>query len=603
MKPLITVVVLAAVLVFGWLLLPVPESNGPAVSQIDHAASAPPASDFTLRAERVFTGSDWLSPGLVEVREGRISRVGNDFEPAADLPLLDLGDRTLLPGLIDAHVHAFGSALVDALNFGVTTLLDQANDSALIATLRQSGTGAQLFASGPPATAPGGHGTQYGYTPPPVTGPADAPGFARTIQEAGSDWMKIIIERGMGNWRMPSLNRDTVEALVVAAEQVGLKPVAHVSELETAHWAMVSGAHGLVHVFADQPVDDALLELMAANRRFIVPTLIVMESVAGMVSEDVASDDRIGPWLSAEQRSSLGQRWPGPRNPVLRQRVIENIRAMHAAGITILAGSDAPNPGTAHGLSLHRELELLVEAGLSSSEALAAATSLPALYFGLDDRGLLAPGRRADLLVLNGDPRADISTTLDIHAIWKAGQPVERVQAGTLASAASAEVPDHGRLSDFRPDAAGSEFGLGWEPTDDQMAGGGSVVEMQSGGDESLAWIRLSGEIRSGFGWPWAGAMFTPGSEPMMPVDLSSFSRLRFSARGRPPALRVMVFSPALGAMPATQVVRIGEDWENFELPLAGFAGADPAAISGLVFVAGPGLGEFEFDLAEVRLD
>ncbi|MCH8477839.1 MAG: amidohydrolase family protein [Wenzhouxiangella sp.] len=599
MKPMITVAAILVALALGWLLLPVPEVNSPAGAHADDAVTAPPASDFTLRAERMFTGSKWLIPGLVEVRDGQISRVGSDFEPAADLPLLDLGDRTLLPGLIDAHVHAFGTALVDALNFGVTTVLDQANDSALIETLRQA-AGAQLFASGPPATAPGGHGTQYGYTPPPVTGPADAADFARTIEEAGSDWMKIIIERGMGNWRMPSLDRDTVAALVTAAEQVGLKPVAHVSELETAHWAIAAGAHGLVHIFADQPADDALLALMVADHRFIVPTLVVMESVAGMVGTDIENDDRIGPWLSAEQRGSLAQRWPGPRNPVLRQRVLENVRAMHAAGIPILAGSDAPNPGTAHGLSLHRELALLIEAGLSTSEALAAATALPARHFGLDDRGLLEPGRRAALLVIDGDPREDISATLDIHAIWQAGQPVARVQADTVDSA---PVPAHGRLSDFRPEAAGAEFGLGLEPTDDQMAGGNSVVEMQSGGDENLAWVRLRGEIRSGFGWPWAGAMFSPGSTPMTPVDLSGFSTLHFKARGEPAELRVMVFSPALGAMPATQTVSTRSEWQSFELKLSGFAGADPAAISGLVFVAGPGLGEFAFDLAEVRLE
>ncbi len=600
MKPLFIVAVLCTALVLGWLLLPVPESSGPANVHTGNATTAAPANDFTLRADRVFTGNEWLEPGLVEVREARISRVGNDFEPDPMLPLVELGDRTLLPGLIDAHVHVWGSALVDALNFGVTTVLDQANDAASIATLRHSGMGAQLFSSGPPATAPGGHGTQYGYTPPPVSGPEDAVGFARTIHGLGSHWMKIIIERGMGNWQVPSLDRDSVAALVVAAEEVGLIPVAHVSELEAAHWAMAAGAHGLVHVFADKPVDQPLLELMAAEDRFVIPTLVVLESIAGTAAVDTDDDERVTPWLSGEQRNSLAQRWPGPRNPVLRQRVIANTRAMHEAGIAILAGSDAPNPGTAHGLSLHHELAVLVEAGLSPSAALAAATALPARFFGLNDRGLLEPGRRADLLVVDGNPREDISATLAIHAIWQGGQPMARIQA---AAVTSAEVPAHGRLSAFRPDAAEAGFGFGWAATDDQMAGGNSTVDMQSEGDETLAWIRLHGEIRSGFGWPWAGVMFSPGDTPMAPVDLSAFGTLRFQARGRPAELRILAFSPALGSMPATQTVRIGTDWQAFELDLAGFAGADPAAISGLVFAAGPDLGEFEFDLADVHLD
>lgn len=600
MKPTICVVLLLAGLVLGWLLLPVPDPTDPVSEHPEGNPAGQPGGDFTLRADRVFTGTEWLEPGLVEVREGRIARVGADFELDPELPFLELGDRTLLPGLIDAHVHAFGSAQVDALNFGVTTVLDQANDGDWVAALRASTEGAQLFSSGPPATAPGGHGTQYGYTPPLVTGPEDADGFARTIKTQGSDWMKIIIERGQGNWQVPSLDRETVAALVVAAGQVGLMPVVHASELETAHWAVAAGARGLVHVFVDKAVDDALLDTMAADDRFLIPTLVVMEGLAGQVAFSGADDERYAPWLSGAQRASLGQRWPGPRNEMLRQRALENTRAMHAAGIDILAGSDAPNPGTAHGLSLHRELALLVEAGLSTSEALAAATSLPARHFGLDDRGLIEPGRRADLLVVDGNPIEDITATLAIHAIWQAGWPFERIQTVVEASA---RVPEHGRLSDFRPDAADSAFGLGWAPTDDQMAGGGSVVEIQTGGDEALAWIRLSGEIRSGFGWPWAGAIFTPGNTPMVPVDLSAFSTLRFSARGQPDSLRVMIFSPALGTMPATQTIRIGPDWQEFELALDGFAGADPAAVSGLVFAAGPELGAFEFDLARVRLE
>jgi imidazolonepropionase-like amidohydrolase len=598
MKPWSLVVTLVVGLFATVLLLPVAghsDTNADGTEQDQW-----PDSDFTLKAARVFTGAELLEPGWVEVRDGRISRIGASLEPDSDLPLVDLGDRTLMPGLIDAHVHAFGTALTDALNFGVTTVLDQTNDDEWANQLRQSDEGARFFSSGPPATAPGGHGTQYGFTPPQVHGPEDADEFAQTILDGGSDWMKIIIERGMGNWQVPSLDHETVKALVDAAEKAGLMPVAHVSELETAHWAMEAGARGLVHVFADRPVDDDLLKIMADGNRFLIPTLVVMEGVAGTVAVDPDGDERITPWLSGSQRSSLTQRWPGPRNETLRQRVIENTRAMHAAGIDILAGSDAPNPGTAHGLSLHREMELLVEAGLSTHEALAAATLLPARHFGLADRGLLESGRRADLLVIDGDPLDDISATLSIHAIWQDGRPVQRVRTRIEAAAG---VLEHGRMSEFRADHSGAGFGQGWEPTDDTMAGGASTVEMQPVGDEELAWIRLSGEIRSGFGWPWAGAMFFPGDQPMAPVDLSAFENLRFKVRGEPAGLRVMVFSPALGTMPATQTIEIGADWQVYELALKGFSGADLAAISGVAFVAGPELGPFEFDLAEVILE
>ena len=92
----------------------------------------------------------------------------------------------------------------------------------------------------------------------------------------------------------------------------------------------------------------------------------------------------------------------------------------------ILAGTDAnAGPGIPfsprHGESLHEELELLIEAGLSAVEALRAATVLPAHYFGLHDRGVIEPGRRADLVLIDGDPTADIRATRQIRRVWCAG--------------------------------------------------------------------------------------------------------------------------------------------------------------------------------------
>jgi imidazolonepropionase-like amidohydrolase len=102
------------------------------------------------------------------------------------------------------------------------------------------------------------------------------------------------------------------------------------------------------------------------------------------------------------------------------------VRELQVAGADILAGSDAPNPGTVHGATLHQELELLVQAGLTPVQALAAATSVPARRFGLSDRGAIAPGRRADLVLVDGDPTRDVTATRAIVAIWKNGAPVER---------------------------------------------------------------------------------------------------------------------------------------------------------------------------------
>jgi imidazolonepropionase-like amidohydrolase len=600
MKRLFVLAAMMAGLALFWLLLPVPEAES---ARHAEEAAARPAGSFTILASRVFTGRALLAPGLVEVRDGRIARVGEGLAPDPALPLLRFDDHTLLPGLIDAHVHVMGEGLDEALAFGVTTVLDQANDAAWVDALRARGRGAEVFTAGLPATAPGGHGTQFGFRPPAVRGPEDAETFVTRWQDSGADWIKLIIEFGHGGWRVPGLDQATVEALVAAAGAAGAMTVAHASEQRTARWAIEAGVAGLVHVFADAPVDPALAAAMAARGQFVVPTLAVLESMANGGGAALAEDARVAPFLTAAQRASLAQRFPGSvGSEVLRRRVLANILALHRAGVPVLAGSDAPNPGTAQGLSLHRELQLLVEAGLTPAEALAAATALPAAHFRLDDRGELAPGRRADLLLVEGDPLTDIGASLSIAAIWQRGEPVVRAPAAP-ESAAAAQAPAHGRLSDFRPDALAAGFGAGWRPTDDGMAGGQSRVAVQPGSDAGGAFARVSGEVREGFAWPWAGIMAFTGETPMAPADLSRFATLRFRARGDMGELTVMLFSPALGPVPASLSVPLASEWQELGVRLADFPGADAAAVQGFAFVAGPAPGAFAFDLADVRLD
>lgn len=95
--------------------------------------------------------------------------------------------------------------------------------------------------------------------------------------------------------------------------------------------------------------------------------------------------------------------------------------ALRDAGAPLLAGTDATPFAPLHGESLHRELVLLTEAGLTNEQALAAATSVPARHFGLSDRGRIAPGLRADLVLVDGDPTRDITATLAIADVWRRG--------------------------------------------------------------------------------------------------------------------------------------------------------------------------------------
>lgn len=396
---------------------------------------ASPAA-FAIRADRVFDGERIHERLTVLVRDGRVVAMGADLVVPAGVPLLDAAGATLLPGLIDAHVHAFGGGLADALNFGVTTVLDLMGDPA---ALREQSRGrdalrrrahADIYGAGWAATVAGGHGTQFGPTPPPLEAAADADAWVAARIAEGSDFIKAIYEprdpAGLGP-RMPSLDAAALAALTRSARQRGKLVVAHVSRVAAAREALEVGVDGLAHVPVDRPVDAAVLELVERRRPFIIPTLAVVTGLIDRGSHRrFIAEPQVLTYLNPEQRAALAASAPGAAWVARPAVLLANTRALHAAGAEVLAGSDAPNPGVVPGASLHHELELLVSAGLPADAVLAAATAAPARRFGLHDRGRIAPGTRADLLLVAGDPLRDIRATRAILRIWKNGAPVER---------------------------------------------------------------------------------------------------------------------------------------------------------------------------------
>ena len=591
-----------------------------AVTSESHAATpardSDPGNDFIIRNVRVFDGKRVLSSSNVLVIDGRIRAVGAKFDAPKDFPTVDGSGKTVLPGLIDAHTHSWGDAARDALRFGVTTELDMMGDATRLPALKTRRASlaktdeADLWSAGAAVTAPGGHGTQYGMKVPTLAADGDAAAFVAARVAEGSDYIKLIIEdmsAYSATARIPTITEAQAASAIATARKARRLAVVHVSRLSEGKAAIAANADGLVHMFGE-PGDAAFFAAAKQRKAFVIPTLSVLATMAQTGEGRLLGEDaRLKPWLASGQIDALKASFGGAAKPAILADAIANVRTLHAAGVDILAGTDAGNPGTTHGASMHGELELLVRAGLSPSEALAAATSVPARRFKLDDRGRIAPGLRADLLMVDGDPTRDILATRNIVTLWKNGYTVARVQPKAPAAAPIGEaLPAASLVDDFEGELAAAstgllpaKFGAGWMQTTDQMAGGASVVVLK----RASGALAVSGEIKTGFAFPWSGAMYFPATQPMQPADLSARKELVFRARGDGRSYSVMLFSGVqLQSMPSVKPFVAGPEWTEVRIPLSGFSGADLSRVRGLAFTAGQPAGAFAFQIDSVEL-
>lgn len=565
-KVLIMMSVAIALILF-FLSLPTPDSGATDPANNGGTENGSPA--FVIHNVHVFDGKELIRNQRVRVSDGRIQSISADGGPPPDGETIDGEGGYLLPGLIDSHVHIFGNGLSDALEYGVTSVVDLFTRTALLEPAKTNradinyADGADMWSAGTLVTAPGGHGSQFGLDIPTLEDPANAEAFVKARIREGSDFIKLIVESGEAHgMEFPTLSPETVEAVVEAAHAHDRLAIAHTGTREEARVAINAGADGLAHAFGNAPLDDALRDSLADGGHFVIPTLTV-----------------IG----------------GPH-------VQSNVAAMEEAGIPILAGSDAPNAGLMQGRALHRELANLVEAGLSPIQALKAATSRPAEQLGLENRGRIAPGYRADLLLLSNNPLDDIQHTTGIQAIWKNGH---RVEPATGESESGNTVPpaqagSEQLIASF-DDGIDSAFGAGWEASSDGMMDGNSMAQLDTGGEGQL---RVSGEVRTGFVWPFAGVTWWPGQRPMAPVDLSDYDGIGLRIRAdSPTTLRLMVFDPASRqGTPPQKRLQVDTDWQVIRLPFSDLAEVDPASISGLGLYAGPQTGAFAFELDRVWL-
>jgi imidazolonepropionase-like amidohydrolase len=589
-------------------------------------APTPIAADLAIVGARVFDGTSTSEGVTVLVADGRIVAVGPDVAPPSGVQTVDASGMTLLPGLVDAHAHVHGPLhLQQAAVFGVTTELDMMGDPVFAGWRRkeqQAGRAddaADMLGAGHPVTVEGGHGTEYGMPIPTVSDPAELDAWVQARVQEGSDYIKIVYDHGSAGHSLPTLDEPLLRAAVTAAHAHDRMAIVHIGSIGEARDAIEAGADGLAHLWLHGEPDAEIGALAAKRGVFVTDTLAVLFSACdGNRGAALAEDPRFAEYVTPQMRRELHATFPIPADRRPKCSVaLEGARAMHAAGVPLLASTDAPNPGTAHGISMHDELALLVEAGLRPEEALAAATSGPAARFGLDDRGRIAVGARADLLLVRGDPTRDITATRDIVAVWKAGHAIDRDAWKTRVEEARAAVEaarrvappegsEDGLVSDFEAGDLSTRFGAGLSVSTDAMIGGASKAELHvvsRGAHRSRRALSIRGEVvESRATSTWAGVFFVPGSAPGSPANLSAKSTLAFSARGEPGTYVAMLLSRSRGPMPAFVAFEVGEAWSTHSLALADFRGIEPYEITG-IFIGRGDPGAFELVLDDVRLD
>ena len=165
--------------------------------------------------------------------------------------------------------------------------------------------------------------------------------------------------------------------------------------------------------------------------------------------------------------------------------------------------------------------------------------------------------------------------------------------------------PEEAVFAHFDAGELDAAFGFGWQETTDELKGGGSTVELElvePGAEGSTGALSVRGTITADFPFPWAGAMIFPGDTPLAPVDFSAASDVVFFARGDGANYRLLLFAKSLGQIPSSASFSTEDTWREYRISLHDLA-EDLRGVWGLAFVAGPGLGEFDLTLDQVRIE
>ena len=357
-------------------------------------------ASIEITNSRVFDGKKMTEVEKIVIENGVISgKVTGEI-------VVDGGGGTLLPGFIDSHLHLYERKNLEELcRHGVTTAFDMANRSSdFVNSIRNLSGLTDIRSCCYPTFADGSVLAVKMHFPASanVKSVIDSERFVKEQIAAGADYIKIILEdKGINDG--VAFPQEILVSLIENAHKNGKKTVAHVVSPKTYHAATEAGIDILTHIPFVAVLSRKLVKEIAARNIVSVPTIYTMKGIVEMIKRKV------------------------PLLPFSYKIIQKNISRMHKYGITFLAGTDA-NMGdsttpvsTPYGISFLDELVLMADCGLNPIEILQSATSVPAEYWGLKDRGIIKAGNRADLVLVDGNPVNDIHDIKKIKQVWVYG--------------------------------------------------------------------------------------------------------------------------------------------------------------------------------------
>jgi imidazolonepropionase-like amidohydrolase len=365
---------------------------------------------------------------------------------APDTAVLSFPRQTLIPGLINCHAHLCARsegqpfhlaqsnemALLTAVRnmrreqlSGVTTVRDCGDQNGVLFALRQALNrgildGPRLMLCGPPLTMPGGHAHFLGGV---ADGPAEIARAVRRRIAGGADFIKLIGTGGGTPGTQPALasyGQPEVAAAVAAAHELNVPVTVHCRGIPGIVNALEAGVDQIEHACFELPdgslrFDPELAQRMARAGIRVTPTIQLYRDAHAHLQKKVAAEG-----LTPAERQRLTM-LPG----VIASK-LSALQGFLAAGVRVVAGNDAGLPYTGFGC-LWQELDAMTAGGMTAMQAITAATGAAARALGLADRiGSIQCGKQADLLVVDGDPTADISALSRVQMVMQAGRTVFR---------------------------------------------------------------------------------------------------------------------------------------------------------------------------------